>query len=549
MERIIIIKTSLIGFPGKIISSKEISDIKKYFNEFDRKVQTLQHAFSVEKENEAKSKKPKSTETKERFRVTEELFEEVKTTRGGVFTKAKFLFSEYERRENEIFSKLIIPHKVEVILNDGRKELKELKEKLKESSSQKDINNINNTNANKEGAEGDNNNNANENKENIDANANNANANNNENNNVNPANANNETNNNVNPTDQKEGNPNQNTEKQNNTTENTNVNNAQNEPQQKEEDSVPKEPEEKLILEQVFLNTKMSTNDVAILKSKSTLDEEKLFISELFNLSELFPNCKSKQYIILDFYMNLYNLCIDNNFTLQQISTIMSIYFYIISYSFGWISTEKKICEIFENILNFHCLNNPPFTYKIYNQKQKKLLSDYFNFAFIKNFNFLEILFRHDINICFFNQVMNDSSKEEKIRKRKTDKNINKDNKPIQEDEDDSDEEEKEMEEKKEGDKSQDEIEDEKEIERMKNFVNSFSQAVGYLEMQKTIAENNAVLGRNVEEANQARLFLDMKVPEIKKDINEHVEVVTRNTLRPVEQEMAERANTKGGKK
>ncbi|MCF0105364.1 MAG: hypothetical protein HUJ53_01235 [Holdemanella sp.] len=39
------------------------------------------------------------------------------------------------------------------------------------------------------------------------------------------------------------------------------------------------------------------------------------------------------------------------------------------------------------------------------------------------------------------------------------------------------------------------------------------------------------------------------KDPEIQKDINEQVEVVTRNALKPVEQEMQERAAAKGGKK
>ena len=99
------------------------------------------------------------------------------------------------------------------------------------------------------------------------------------------------------------------------------------------------------------------------------------------------------------------------------------------------------------------------------------------------------------------------------------------------------------------GDKSQSEIEDEKEIEAMKNFVNSFYQAVGDLEMQKARNDANALLGKNMEEANQAKLFLDIKVPEIEKDISEQVDVVTRNALKSVEQEMQERAAAKGGKK
>ena len=94
-----------------------------------------------------------------------------------------------------------------------------------------------------------------------------------------------------------------------------------------------------------------------------------------------------------------------------------------------------------------------------------------------------------------------------------------------------------------------DEIQDEKEIEQMKNFVNSFYQAVGDFEMQRARAEGNALKGKNAEEANQAKMFLDIKVPEIKKDINDLIEVQTRSVIKPVEQEMAEKAAAKGGKK
>ena len=44
-------------------------------------------------------------------------------------------------------------------------------------------------------------------------------------------------------------------------------------------------------------------------------------------------------------------------------------------------------------------------------------------------------------------------------------------------------------------------------------------------------------------------MFLDIKVPEIKKDINDLIEVQTRSVIKPVEQEMAEKAAAKGGKK
>ena len=444
IKRIIDIKTTLIEFPGKIISTKEIKDIDAYFKEFERKVESYLRSFLVEKENEAKSKKPKTVETKERFKETEALFEKVKSTEKVYLAKANFLIDEYNRRESELLTNQIIPRKIQVILNDGRSN--------------------NNTNLNAS------------------------------------------------------------------------------------ETSNPAEPikEEYLIIERIFLNTKVSINDMDILKKKETLDEEKVFITQLFNLKELFENCQSKQFIMLDYYMNLYNLCIDNNFTLQQISTIMSIFYFIFSYAFSWVATEEKILEIYKAIISFHCLNNPPFAYQIFNKFQKKTLIEFFENTFIKNFAFFEVLFRYDISVCFFNQVIvrtETSSLDSKIQKK------NESNNRSDEKNEDSENMEEEEKKEKEGEKSLDEIEDEKEIEMMKNFVNSFYQAIGDLEMQRAKQEGNIIMGKNMEEANQAKMFLDIKVPEIKKDINEQIEVQTKSVIKPVEQEMAERAAAKGGKK
>ena len=442
MKRIIDIKTTLIEFPGKIISTKEIKDIDTYFKEFERKVETYLRSFLIEKENEAKSKKPKNAETKERFKETEVLFEKVKSTEKIYLAKANFLIDEYNRRESELLTSQIIPRKIQVILNDGR----------------------NNTNLNAS------------------------------------------------------------------------------------ETSNPTEPikEECLIIERLFLNTKVSINDMDILKKKATLDEEKAFITKLFNLKELFENSQSKQFIMLDYYMNLYSLCIDNNFTLQQISTIMSIFYFIFSYAFSWISTEEKILEIYKAIISFHCLNNPPFAYQIFNKSQKKTLIEFFENTFIKNFSFFEVLFRYDISVCFFNQVIvrtETNSLDSKMQKKNESGNRSGEK---NEDSENMEEEEKK---EKEGEKSLDEIEDEKEIEMMKNFVNSFYQAIGDLEMQRAKQEGNIILGKNMEEANQAKMFLDIKVPEIKKDINEQIEVQTKSVIKPVEKEMAERAADKEEKK
>ena len=445
MKRIIEIKSTLIEFPGKIISTKEINDIKSYFKDFEKKIESYFRSFLSEKEKEAKSKKPKTLEQKERFKEIETLFDKVKTTEKVILSKAKILFEDYSRRENELFSGEIIPRKIKVILNDGRS-----------------------------------------------------------------------GNNNIVLT----------------------------------ENSDPADPpkEEYLIVEKVFLNTKVSINEIDVLKKRNTLDEERIFLMQLFNLKELFENSQSKQFIMLDYYMNLYNLCIDNNFTLQQISTIMSIFYFIFSYSFSWVSTEEKISEIFQDIICYHSVNNPPFSHKIFEKNQKTLLINFFENTFIKNFSFFEVLFRLDVSVCFFNQVLTkseinttDISSQNKVELKKSTAEKNLEDIENNEEEDENN--------KKEDEKSLDEIQDEKEIEQMKNFVNSFYQAVGDFEMQRARAEGNAIKGKNAEEANQAKMFLELKLPEIQKDINDVIEVQTRSVIKPVEQEMAEKAAAKGGKK
>ena len=279
IKRIITIKTTLLDFPGKIISFKEIKDIQNYFEDFERKIDTYFRSFLSEKEKEAKSKKPKTLETKERFKEIEALFDKVKTTEKNILGKTEYLINDYNQKEKQLFSGHIIPRKKKVILNDGRIEEKEEK------------------------------NDPNENKEVI---------------------------------PDKEG-------------ENPPI------------EEIKKD--EFLIIEKIFLNTKMTIKDVDILKKKETLEEEKSLLSQIFELKVLFENSESKQHIMLDYYMNLYNFCIENNFTLQQISTIMSIYYFIFSYSFSWISTEEKILEIYNYILSYHSVNNPPFTHKILSKK------------------------------------------------------------------------------------------------------------------------------------------------------------------------------------
>ena len=111
IKRIITIKTTLLDFPGKIISFKEIKDIQNYFEDFERKIDTYFRSFLSEKEKEAKSKKPKTLETKERFKEIEALFDKVKTTEKNILGKTEYLINNYNQKEKQLFSGHIIPRK------------------------------------------------------------------------------------------------------------------------------------------------------------------------------------------------------------------------------------------------------------------------------------------------------------------------------------------------------------------------------------------------------------------------------------------------------
>ena len=270
MKRVINIKTTLLKFPGKIISSSEIKDIQIYFQECERKIETYFRSFLVEKEKEAKSKKPKTLESKERFKEIEALFEKVKTTEKAFLSKAQFLIDEYNKKERELFSGQINKRKKKVILDNGIKKEKEKEEIPKEKiqteneAEKKEKNELIEVKENE--------------------------------------------------------NPDIGVNKENIIQENQKPNNEQKE-------------EEFLIIDKIFLNIKMNINDVDILKKKETLDEEKELITKIFDLKNLFENSSSKQYIMLDYYMNIYNLCTTNKYNNVHILFHFFLFIFLAFYS------------------------------------------------------------------------------------------------------------------------------------------------------------------------------------------------------------------------
>ena len=160
-----------------------------------------------------------------------------------------------------------------------------------------------------------------------------------------------------------------------------------------------------LIINKLFLNSIVTTNDIHILKRKPTLEEERKFIMELFKINELFPSSISKQLILVDFYMEIYSFCLANKFTIEHMSTLFSIFYFLFSYSFinSNIVVEKSLSLFFE-ILDFHAMNRPPFSYEIFTQKERDLIYAFGRSSFYRNYSLFENIFQYEVSICFFSK-------------------------------------------------------------------------------------------------------------------------------------------------
>jgi len=321
---------------------------------------------------------------------------------------------------------------------------------------------------------------------------------------------------------------------------------------------------ENLQCTKVFLNSIISTNNVTILLRKKTLLEEKQYINEIFGIDELFPTSESKRLILLDYFMNCYNFCHNGNFTIQQISIIMSIFYFLFSYAFiGESCSYEKCLYVFNDILEFHSLNRVPYSYEFFDENEKKRIYNFGKKTFFRNYSLFENIYRYDISICFFSkfpekipyknfnkiedyELKNENEQQienEKlpeilktiIKEKDLNKNIKKEKKDDYDDDDDE--------------RSKDELEEEEQLQKLDNFINSFYQASAVVEQQRLAEINKMNKKLNEGEANQAKGYLDVKIPEIKKEIGEMVEVSTKNVIKPVNDELKEKEAEKNKKK
>lgn len=318
--------------------------------------------------------------------------------------------------------------------------------------------------------------------------------------------------------------------------------------------------QESLIINKIFLNSIVTTNDMQILKRKTTLEEERNYIMELFKINELFPSSISKQLILVDFYMNIYTFCIGEQFTLQQMSTIFSIFYFLFSYSFinANIVCEKSL-SLFAEILDFHSLNRPPFSYEIFNQHERDVIYNFGKMSFYRNYSLFENIFQYEVSICFFSKepkaipfrqlpsISNYGLRSELNQGSENIPDIIKRMIEEREKEIEPEEENDEAENEIKDEKSEEEINEEKQMKKLRDFMNMFNQT-NSLEQLKKEEEDEKKRQENELEANAARGFLESKINEMTKEITEKINISNKAVFNPVIEALNEKEKAKKGK-
>lgn len=146
----------------------------------------------------------------------------------------------------------------------------------------------------------------------------------------------------------------------------------------------------------IFLNTIITTQDIEEIKRKKSLIDERKFLSKIFFLSL----DDSKDQILVDFYMSIFEFSIKQRYSLEKTSTFFSIMYFIFNYSI----LSKKIIKqksylLFMNLIEYHTLHRPPHSYQVFDDKEKTILVDYIKNSFFRNYSLFENIFKYNVNI------------------------------------------------------------------------------------------------------------------------------------------------------
>lgn len=312
-----------------------------------------------------------------------------------------------------------------------------------------------------------------------------------------------------------------------------------------------------VIINKVFLNTIVTSNDMNILRHKTSIEDEKNYIFELLKIKELFSTSISKQSIFLDFFMDITSFCVKHRFSIQQMSVIFSIFYFMFLYSFtkSGVNYEKSK-DLFNKILDYHSENRPPFSYGIFNAEEKKILKNFGENTLYRNYSIFESIFQFEISICFFSIPPNKMPHEElpKTENYKIKEEMLKPTDDLPQimkdaldnaDRDIDDGEEKEEEKKNDNEINDDELEEQRKMAELKEFMESFyNSAVEYDDLKRKKQEE---LERSIKdrEGNHVRQLMDEKIGEINKDVDEKVNLLNKPAFEAVDQYLSEKNNPK----
>jgi hypothetical protein len=280
----------------------------------------------------------------------------------------------------------------------------------------------------------------------------------------------------------------------------------------------------------VFLNSIITVQQVAELKLKKNLEDEITYICELFNLRQ----DSAKEQIIIDFYRDIYKFCLKNGFTIEKISTFFSIMYFTFNYAImNKKITKEKSISVFNDILNYHCINRPPYFYEIFTYDDRTVILEFIKKGFYKNFILYENIFKYNMNINIYSKEMPKIPADllPGLSHLDTHKIVEIDSLPIMSTLFEKQEVEVKRPETNEEQKDEFEKYKEEEIEHMRRVISSLSKSKAEWESDRLLQQRLKEERMLEYENNEVKTFIDVKVGEIQKETNELFTLVDNRIL------------------
>jgi hypothetical protein len=240
-------------------------------------------------------------------------------------------------------------------------------------------------------------------------------------------------------------------------------------------------------------------------------------------------------------YVNFYSFCLKLKFSIEKISTFLSIIFFVFNYSVMNKKVVKERClKIFIDIMDFHSCHRPPFSYEIFNEKEKENLIIYVKNTFFRNYTLLENIFKFNVNIYLYSKDFISIPEEHLPIQSKLDKqymsliqndgeNILKLLKILSMENEKEKKEEKiiVIEEKSDIEKYEEDV-----LRKLNIFVNSFYKS-------KTIIDTNLIVQENMRltkmiefEVSETKNILEYKIPEIITETDQKVKLANNEVFK-----------------